>query len=459
MKDMLISFTVANFRSFNEAETLSMLTSQNTDQNNSLGVNGVHVRCAAMIMGANSSGKSNLIDAVAIMQVLLNEGILIEDQDGDSEQERIRNIRIQRFRIGGRDKLYNPFYGNHNPTHFEMEFICFENKSHYHYVIKYDSEKICHESLRILNKSEQGKTIESTIFSRDFVRYIAENDKHQYEIKVPDHSMMFDREEDDLVVESVLKQYEILSAHNNSYLKTAVNNGCNKLRHCYDYLSKKMFILSDRIPVNIKAFPTRSNYYRRICNQQNQLFETKERLIDNKEGLLNLFKAIGADFDDIRYNDEKKSVEIDCKINNQSNWSAFNQTQSLGTNKFANLLPLIANVVADHGVIVIDELDKSLHNLLVIKILEFFNEHCENNAQIIFTAHDALLLDETLFKFDQINFIAKRPDKSSEIFKLSNFEGAESFTSIRQKYLAGKFGAIPEINHNVIASVVSLNLE
>ena len=108
----------------------------------------------------------------------------------------------------------------------------------------------------------------------------------------------------------------------------------------------------------------------------------------------------------------------------------------------------IVDALENGKILVVDELDSSLHFKLTRSIVALFNNELNKNAQLLFTAHDATLLDcKKLFRKDQIWFTSK--DESSEyLYSLADFtaseDGVRSDTDLFNKYNAGVFGAVPE---------------
>ncbi len=93
----------------------------------------------------------------------------------------------------------------------------------------------------------------------------------------------------------------------------------------------------------------------------------------------------------------------------------------------------------------IDELDRSLHTLLTRSLLESYLTCRGGNSrgQLIFTTHDGLLLDQTLFRRDEFWFIDKDENGASSLAALSDFKEVRRDKDIRKSYLIGRFGGIP----------------
>jgi AAA15 family ATPase/GTPase len=109
-----------------------------------------------------------------------------------------------------------------------------------------------------------------------------------------------------------------------------------------------------------------------------------------------------------------------------------------------NLLPALADLKKEKNVYVIDELDRRMHPLLTRMFLETFlnDENSEKQSQLIFTTHDTNLLDSSLLRRDEIWFISKNEQGSSELVSLSDFSVRKDLR-IDKWYLLGRFGAVP----------------
>lgn len=121
---------------------------------------------------------------------------------------------------------------------------------------------------------------------------------------------------------------------------------------------------------------------------------------------------------------------------------------STGTKKMAALASYVIGALKDGRILVVDELDNSLHFRLTRAIISLFNNELNENAQLIVTAHDISLLDcNSLFRKEQIWFTHKDKERAY-LYSLSDFTASESKTrgtsDLVAKYRAGVFGALPE---------------
>jgi hypothetical protein len=92
----------------------------------------------------------------------------------------------------------------------------------------------------------------------------------------------------------------------------------------------------------------------------------------------------------------------------------------------------------------VDELDSSLHPLLVRRLISMFHDPVLNSggAQLIFSTHDTSLLDHRLFRRDQIWFTEKDGDQVTRLFPLTDFS-PRKLEAWERGYLAGRYGAVP----------------
>ena len=122
--------------------------------------------------------------------------------------------------------------------------------------------------------------------------------------------------------------------------------------------------------------------------------------------------------------------------------------ESDGTRTLMSIAPAIQSVLDNGGLLLVDEIEKGLHPLLVDFIVSKFQSKETNpmGAQLIFTTHDTELLSMELLRKDQIYFTDKnQEDGVSELYGIKEL-GTKTAENIRKGYLLGKYGAIPELD-------------
>ncbi len=118
-------------------------------------------------------------------------------------------------------------------------------------------------------------------------------------------------------------------------------------------------------------------------------------------------------------------------------------SESDGTRRLLDLLPALHQMHRQGGVYFIDEIDRSMHPILVRRLLEFFLASCgENPGQMILTTHESSLLDLDLLRRDEIWFAEKDHEQATRLYSLADFK-VRNDLEIRKHYLQGRFGAIP----------------
>ena len=129
---------------------------------------------------------------------------------------------------------------------------------------------------------------------------------------------------------------------------------------------------------------------------------------------------------------------------------------STGTKKIAALASYIIEALEEERILIIDELDSSIHSTLTRSIVAMFNNALNTKAQMIFTVHDINLMDcERLFRKEQIWFVHK-DNNGVYVYSLAELiskDGGKDTTNIIEEYRKGYLGAIPE--PELIKSLIS----
>jgi len=119
--------------------------------------------------------------------------------------------------------------------------------------------------------------------------------------------------------------------------------------------------------------------------------------------------------------------------------------ESSGTRNLLFLAGPVLDILQKGLTLVIDELDTSLHTLLVRELVRLFHQPEVNTggAQLIFTTHDTSLLDAPdLFRRDQVWFVEKDREQASTLVALSEFSPRKN-EALERGYLMGRYGGVP----------------
>lgn len=121
--------------------------------------------------------------------------------------------------------------------------------------------------------------------------------------------------------------------------------------------------------------------------------------------------------------------------------------ESDGTIKLFRILLSLLDVVKNGKVLVLDEFDSSLHIRLADFIIDLV--HASKNAQLLFTSHSTNLIDIHRFRKDQILFINKKADASTEVYSLYDYKDFRDNMDAEKAYIQGRFDAVPYVESSV----------
>lgn len=168
---------------------------------------------------------------------------------------------------------------------------------------------------------------------------------------------------------------------------------------------------------------------------------TDRFLGDNKEAVLRVLKAADSDIVEFTYKD---GLLTTFHRRNPALPFDFNTEESDGTKILFRLMLMVMDVVRNNKVMFLDEVETSLHTRLVEYLISLF--HNSSSAQLIFTTHNTHLLDMSRFRKDQIFFVNKRADGSSDLYSLFDYKDFREKMDLEKAYLQGRFDAVPYIN-------------
>lgn len=120
---------------------------------------------------------------------------------------------------------------------------------------------------------------------------------------------------------------------------------------------------------------------------------------------------------------------------------------STGTKKIAAIASYVIEALEQGRILIVDELDSSIHFKLTRAIVSMFNNELNANAQMIFTVHDINLMDcKRIFRKEQIWFVHK-DEEGVYVYSLADFtakQGVRDTTDVMEKYRKGALGALPD---------------
>jgi uncharacterized protein len=413
---MLLEFRLKNFRSFREEATLSLVASKDREllESNTArpedGPASSNLRFlrSAVIYGANASGKSNLIRALQLMR-----GVVVESASLRPEQL----FNVQPFRLDQSSAA--------EPTLFEVLLML--EGVRYQYGFTFTPQRIVSEWLFAYQTSKAQRW-----FVREF-----DNLKQRQVIRFGPH------------LNGPKNTWRDATRSNALFLSTAVQLNSDQLRPLIDWFANSLVVLMDGGAVPF-SFSTESIQSPNGQTAVRSILEAADISIAAITAVRQ--KAtntrISVDFatgkSDTLTSEGELLVPKFKHVAGEASAEFDFTDESQGTQKLFALAGPLIDIIGQNKVLVIDELDRSLHPLLVRQIVEAFQSDAPpgSRAQLIFSTHDTSLLDGRLLRRDQIWLTEKKQDQSSGLTPLSDFSPRKN-EALEKGYLGGRYGGVP----------------
>lgn len=393
---MILEFYVSNYLSIKDGLKISFVATSLKDslsESNdmiALSDTGLMLLRSAVIYGANASGKSNVLKAMAFYRHFITDSFK-NSQAGEA-------IDVENFRLNA-TSIYEP-------TTMEATFIV--GDFIYRYGFEVDSKVVRSEWLYQRTNKKRAKEIEI------FYRTEEETSVHQ---KSP---LLLELVNKRMVRDNAL----LLSAAAQFNEPKAVNilQWMNDIRVIFGNEEEKLWnqAIKSLDDENLRLRITNFAKYADLGIES--IVKIDNRIVSNHR----------------QFDDEGRKIS-DVAF-------SFSGNESEGTIKYFSLSYPIIDTLDNGKLLIIDELDSKLHPLLVRKIISLFNSAKTNpkGAQLLFTTHDTFLLSAGMFRRDQIWFTQKDSFGATEAYSLVEYK-VRSNTLFERDYLLGKYGATPII--------------
>ena len=415
---MIIEFSVENFRSFKDRVTLNMdsSSSKKIPQNLINLDGGNNLLKTALIYGANSAGKSNLIKAIDFMKGMV--------------------VNSHTFNVSSKIPFVVPYKlsksSKQKPSKFELIFLCGGKK--YRYGFSCNSTTVFEEYL-----FETSKKKEKLVFSR--------NNTTDFEFGI-----------------DVKKQnlYQSQTIDNTLYISRATQLGYDKTKNIYDYFSENIIVNMNRthadtsnwIDYTITKIKNNPKFKENILDILKKAdfggiedFSIKTQRVPVRKILFS-FSNADPDFESTDGFDDIYKVQTMHRTDDgEIVYLDFND-ESEGTRKTLSILGPLLNIMDENKVLFIDELDSSLHPEITRMIVKLFNSKKNKSGQLVFTTHDTTLLDNELFRKDQIYFCSKEPNSFTILSSLIDYDIRQDI-DFERAYLNGRIGGVPFIDETL----------
>lgn len=170
-----------------------------------------------------------------------------------------------------------------------------------------------------------------------------------------------------------------------------------------------------------------------------------QMLIQQKEQMLEVLRTADSDIVDIRM--QGNAIKTYHR-NNEAVPFDFEMEESKGTKTLFYMMLRMMDIIRSGKLLIVDEIDTSLHTQLVEFIIGMFN--ASEHAQLIYTTHNTHLLNTDFQRRDQVYFVNKREDGSSDLYSLFDFKDFRDTLDMEKAYLQGRFDAIPYLSKPTI---------
>ena len=415
---MLLDFSVTNYRSILERQRLSMAASSYFKEFEELNTFDIgssekmpRLLRSAVLYGPNASGKSTLIQALKFMQnrVLNSQK---ESQAGDE-------INTVPFKLTASSRS----------AESEFEIAIVEQGVRYEYGFRCDRQRFVEEWLFAYPRGRAQKW-----FHRAFDPDL---DKDVYKFS---STFEGDRKRQD---------WKAQTRANALFLSTAIQLNNAQLKPVFEWFRQRLRVIDSGL---------RPGYTMTRCKDS-----------ADKEKIIEFMNSAGLSVDDIslktaifspeslpkhmsnqlrqevsreRSGKEIASITYLHRDTQSNELIEFEEAEeSDGTRALFSFAGPWLDVIENERVLVVDELDTSLHPLLVQQLVKLLH-HKGTKAQLIFTTHDTTLLSQKLLRRDQVWFMEKDATRSTRLYPLSDFSPRDN-EAVERGYLNGRYGGIP----------------
>ncbi|WP_036578777.1 AAA family ATPase [Brucella anthropi] len=415
---MLLSFSVSNYLSIDEEQTLSLVATKLDGPHEPIsgGPQTENVLPCAIIYGPNASGKSNLVAALLMLraQVLSSHSRVSTSQGIPHRPFRLNDENLKK------------------PTTMEASFII--NGVRFDYGLTFNDEIYLEEWLYTYPEGRRRRLFERVGQKVTFGSEFRGSKKVLVEFMRP----------------------------NSLFLSTATQNDHEELssiRNFFEdfYASNQISVASQLINATFKEgqIDTRSiSFLEKIGTGVVGYKQTEVDVPETWKAMAKDFltiakKHMGDDADELNYEEDDKdySIELAHRAKNQKNVYFGTENESSGTRRLLLILNGIFKILDEGTVAIIDELDASLHTHAVEALIQLFvdPEINKKGAQLIATTHDTNLLNPNLLRRDEIWFVEKSHDGASRYYSLSEVKTRKG-DDFEASYLRGRYGAIPHVS-------------
>lgn len=441
---MILRFLAKNLFSFKEETEFNLLPNRSTNlAHHKIVKNDISVLRLSAIYGANGSGKSNLVRGIELLSRIIQRGTV---------EVAPKEVK---FKLSKKTQ--------EEPTSLSLEFFCEPHT--YIYSITFDNGQVLYEYFA---ESQVEKDI--LIFEREIVD--AKQSIHFFEEYYKDPKNTFFAE---VLAEKLVNKSDVLLSFLANKYESEFSDSKNVMEW---FVSNLVIIKPDTKPDVIADILDKDESIKRFANELLPSLSTgvasidviKEKYSDSQESnntgfdkdfvrtLLSYASDLpdgilpfGSSRDGIAIFKEKGDLIIKRIVTAHKSIDGdlvpFNITlESDGTRRLIEYIPALQKIIHHEKVFLIDEIERSIHPLMIKEIIKKISHDEQAKGQLIFTTHESCLLDQDIFRTDEIWFSQKDVDGSSKMYSLSDYK-VHNTINIENGYLSGRYGGIPFLSN------------
>lgn len=408
---MLLEFRVRNYRSIRDEQALTLIASGDKEwAATHLAPTGLkaapHALRSAVVYGPNASGKSSLLRALDYLRAVVAESATLI-QPGQT-------YNIQPFKLDAASAQ--------QPTEFEITFLL--SGLRHQYAFSMTPQRIVSESLLVYRSSKP-----TQLFSRQHL----EGDGYDYEFST--------------YLTGPRKLWQESTRPNALFLSMAAQLNSEQLSPVFNWIVHNILflpagatVLPDFTTALLATEPGRASIREFLSAADISIADVQA--VPRKG--MHAQWVLGAS--GLQASQEEREFMMPVFEHSTPKGSAKFELhdESEGTQRLYGLIAPVLDCLREGRVLVVDELDSSLHTLLVRRLITMFQtpEINPKGAQLIFSTHDTSLLDHTLFRRDQVWFTEKDADQATRLYPLTDFSPRKQ-EAWERGYLSGRYGAVP----------------
>lgn len=392
---MIQELKIKDFKSFRDEVELSFEPSGDDRYNSVVTMpDGVQLLRFAVVLGANASGKSNLLDAVEFLREFWNN-IPATNDDGTN---------VQPFLMRKSALSYDT----------EIEIKLYVDGIRYWYQLTVNPEKVCREALFVYLTNRPTK-----VFCREDVQGVSKLTFNSTVAKLS-------QAEVDIMTMNCLRNMSVLAV-------------LKKVNIAVPYLDNM------RRWIDSRMLPLQSGSLSSLSQGAKKMIADSE---DFREYLMQFAQEADFNISDIKI--QKMAALFGHTVEGDTGSESYvlpENCQSTGTKRMVELESLIYTQLKRQAFLCIDEIEASMHPNLMEYILAKFINTPDNQSQLLVSTHyDPILKDiDDLFGKDSVWFTEKGKDGNTALFSLVDFKGLNKLSSIHRAYMNGQFGALPNV--------------